>query len=80
MRTKSIKETCIDFFTDERMKQDVREMMKPIYQMIYNEIYVYIWIIAFYHIVIIFLMLSMFIILWRLMKNYEWKQRFLAQL
>jgi hypothetical protein len=78
MRT--IKDTCIDFFTDEHMKQDVREMMKPIFRMIYNEVYLYIWIIAFYHIFIIFLMLSMFIILWRLMRNYEWKSKMMTNL
>jgi hypothetical protein len=28
---KNLRETCIDFFKDETTKQDVKEMMKPIF-------------------------------------------------
>ena len=50
---KNFRDTCIDFFTDESLKKDVREMMKPIFSMIYNEIYIYIWMIAFYNLFVV---------------------------
>lgn len=60
---KNLKETCIDFFNDENIKKDVKEMMKPIFSMIYNEVYLYIWIIAFYNIFVFCIILIMFFIL-----------------
>jgi len=66
---KSLRETCIDFFTDEKIKKEVREIIKPIVIMIYNEIYVYLWIIAFYHFFIICMMVAMFCILWKLVNK-----------
>lgn len=66
---KNLRDTCIDFFKDENTKKDVREMMKPIFNMIYNEIYVYIWMIALYNIFFIFMILVMFFILLHIMKK-----------
>jgi len=66
---KNLRDTCIDFFKDENTKKDVREMMKPIFNMIYNEIYVYIWMIALYNIFFIFMILAMFFILLHIMKK-----------
>jgi len=68
---KNLRDTCIDFFTDESLKKDVREMMKPIFSMIYNELYVYIWMIAFYNLFIVFMVLAMFCILWKLLRKHE---------
>ena len=76
---KGFRDTCIDFFKDETLKQDVKEIVKPIFHMIYNEIYVYLWVIAFYNLFTIILILAMFFILLRLLKNYEIKKRLLAQ-
>jgi hypothetical protein len=75
---RTLRETCIDFFTDEHIKQDVREMMKPFFGMIYNEVYIYLWIITFYHIFVVIMILSMFCILWTLMKQYEIKKRLVS--
>ena len=66
---KNLRDTCIDFFTDESLKKDVREMMKPIFSMIYNELYVYIWMIAFYNLFIVFMVLAMFCILWKISRE-----------
>jgi hypothetical protein len=77
---KNLKDTCIDFFTDENLKKDVREMMKPIFSMIYNEMYIYIWIIAFYNLFITIIMLSMYIILRKLLHKHQLKQNLLAHL
>jgi hypothetical protein len=76
---KGFRDTCIDFFKDENLKQDVKEIVKPIFHMIYNEIYVYLWVIAFYNLFTIILILAMFFILLRLLKNHEVKKRLLAQ-
>jgi hypothetical protein len=77
---KNLKDTCIDFFTDENLKKDVREMMKPIFSMIYNEMYIYIWIIAFYNLFIMIIILSMYIILRKLLHTHQLKQSLLAHL
>ena len=36
---KNIRETCIEFFKNEDTKRDVKEILKPIVHIIYNEIY-----------------------------------------
>jgi hypothetical protein len=76
---KGLRDTCIDFFKDETHKIDVKEMVKPIFHMIYNEIYVYLWVIAFYNLFVILLILAMFFILLRLLNNHQIKQNLLAQ-
>jgi len=76
---KNLRDTCIDFFTDENLKKDVREMMKPIFSMIYNEVYIYIWLIAFYNLIIMILVLATFFILCKLLRSYEIKRSILAQ-
>jgi hypothetical protein len=68
---KNLRDTCIDFFTDENLKKDVREMMKPIFSMIYNELYIYIWLIAFYNLFIMILVLAMFFILCKLLRSFQ---------
>jgi len=77
---KNFRDTCIDFFTDESLKKDVREMMKPIFSMIYNEIYIYIWIIAIYNIFFIIMILVMFFILLKLSNKHKLKESILAQI
>jgi hypothetical protein len=68
---KNLRDTCIDFFKNENTKKDVKEMMKPIFSMIYNELYIYIWIIAIYNIFITIMILAMFCILLKLIRNYN---------
>jgi hypothetical protein len=64
---KNLRDTCFDFFKDETLNQDVKEMIKPIFYMIYNETYIYIWIIAFYSLFVIFMIIVMFAMLLRLL-------------
>ena len=64
-----LRDTCIDFFKNEDMKKDVKEMMRPIFSMIYNEIYIYIWVIAIYNIFFLFILLGMFFILVQLFQK-----------
>lgn len=60
---KNIRDTCIEFFQNEDIKKDVREIIKPIVQIIYNEIYVYIWFICFYNVFLIFIILANLLLL-----------------
>lgn len=60
---KKWKDICIDFFKNDDMKKDVRDIIYPIFDMIYNEIYVYIWIIAIYNIFFVFIILAIFFII-----------------
>ena len=66
-----IRDTCIDFFKNEDIKKDMKEMMTPIFNLIYNELYIYIWIIAIYNIFFLFILLGMFFLLVRLIQNRE---------
>jgi hypothetical protein len=77
---KNLRDTCIEYLKDENTKKDVKEMMKPIFSMIYNEVYVYIWIIAIYNIFFIIMILAMFFILLKLLNKHKLKESILAQL
>jgi len=61
---KNIRETFKHFFQNEDIKTDIRELlMKPVFNMIYNEIYLYLWIIALYNIFFVFIILAILFIL-----------------
>lgn len=61
-----LRDRCIEFFKNENTKKEVKEMIKPIFGMIYNEIYIYIWMIAIYNIFFVIMILAMFFILLKL--------------
>jgi hypothetical protein len=62
---KNIRDTCIEFFQNEDIRKDVREIIKPIVHIIYNEIYIYIWFICIYNVFLIFLVLANLLLLLR---------------
>jgi hypothetical protein len=55
---KNITNRCLQFFQNEDIKRDVREIIKPIVNIIYNGIYIYLWFICFYNVFLIFLVLA----------------------
>ena len=63
---KTIKDRCIEFFKNEDIKRDVKEVMYPIVCLVYNEMYIYIWLICFYHVLMIFIILANLYLLLRL--------------
>jgi len=66
---KNVRDTFKHFFQNEDIKMDIKELlMKPIFTMIYNEIYLYLWIIALYNVFFIFIILAILFILLN-MKN-----------
>jgi hypothetical protein len=67
---KNLKDTFKEFLNNEDIKRDIKEMMmKPIFSMIYNEIYLYLWIIAIYNIFFVFIILAIFFILLKMFNN-----------
>lgn len=55
---KSIRDTCIEFFQNEDIHKEVKEIIKPLGNMMYNEIYLYIWFICIYNVLLLFLILA----------------------
>jgi len=52
-------ENCISFFKTDESKKYLKEMIiHPVGQIIYNEFYVYLWLICIYHVFLIFLVLA----------------------
>ena len=65
---KTVKDTCIEFFQNEDIRKDVQEIIKPIVQIIYNEMYVYIWFICIYNVFLIFIIVANLFLLLRLLQ------------
>lgn len=60
---RSIKESFIEFFKKEETKKEIQLMIRPIFDLIYNEMYVYILLICIYNIVLVFILLVILYIL-----------------
>lgn len=43
----NFKDTCIQFLSNDETKREMINFLKPITESIYNELYIYIWIICF---------------------------------
>jgi hypothetical protein len=59
----NIKKNCIDFFQNEDIKHYIKEIMKPLVQIIYDEIYLYVWIICMYNMFLFLFILAIFFLL-----------------
>lgn len=46
---KSIRDSCIELFKDENIKRDIKTLLAPLVEIIYNDLYVYIWSICFFN-------------------------------
>jgi hypothetical protein len=71
---KNIRDTCIDFFKNEDIRKDVKEMLKPFAQIMYNELYLYIWVICFYNVFLIFIVLVNLFLLLKLIRKSKFIQ------
>ena len=64
--SKLIRDTFIGFLQDEDIRKDIREMIRPLIQLMYNEIYVYLWLICFYNLCLFLVILAILVLLIRL--------------
>jgi hypothetical protein len=61
---RSLRDNFKQFFQNEDIKADIKDLlMKPIFSMIYNEIYLYLWIIALYNVFFVFIILAILFVL-----------------
>lgn len=60
------KDSCFELIKSNEINKYV---IKPIILHLYNEIYVYIWLICIYHIFFIFIILAIFYILIKILNN-----------
>ncbi len=63
---KSLRDSCIEFFTNEDIRKNIKELLKPLVNIIYNELYLYIWLICVYNILLFFAILAILFLLYRL--------------
>ena len=66
---KNIKDRCVEFFNSEDIRKDIKDAIKPLGTMIYNEIYIYLWMICFYNVFLIFIILANLILLLSLLRR-----------
>lgn len=61
---KSIWATCTEYFqTDEARRHFKESVIHPIGEVLYQDIYVYVWLICFYHIFLIVLLLCLVVMI-----------------
>jgi len=63
---KSIRDTCIEFFQNEDTRKDMKEILKPLANIVYNEVYLYLWLLCFYNLFLFFIILAILVLLLRL--------------
>jgi len=68
-KMKNIRDTCIEFFQNEDIRKDVKEIIKPLGTMVYNEIYLYIWFICVYNVFLLFFILANLFLLIKLIQH-----------
>lgn len=66
---KTIRDTCIEFFKNEDIKQNLQEIIKPVVDIIYNEVYLYLWFICIYIVFLTFIILANLFLLIRLLQQ-----------
>ena len=64
---KTLKDSCIHFFDNEDTRKDIKDILTPLGDIIYKEIYVYMWVICFYNIFLFVLILANLYLLLKIM-------------
>ena len=60
----TIKETFLSFFKDKEMKQNIKDVLRPVTEIVYNEIYIYVWVICFFNcFLFIIILVNLFLLL-----------------
>lgn len=66
---KNIKDTCVDFLNNANTRKELGDILKPITDSIYNELYIYLWIISFYSIMLFLLILANLFLLMKILNK-----------
>jgi hypothetical protein len=66
---KSIRDSCIELLESEDTRKNLREIIQPISNMIYNEMYPYIWLLCIYLVVVTFIILMNLLLLVRVLNQ-----------
>ena len=66
---KSVRENCLEFIGREDIRNELKEIITPIFRFIYNEIYIYVWFICIYHVFLIFIILANLFLLLRFLRK-----------
>ncbi len=53
-----MKAVLTDFFKNEDIKRDVKEIIKPVVAFVYDEIYIYLWFICIYNVFLLVLIIA----------------------
>jgi hypothetical protein len=59
----SLRDSCIEFFQKEDTQRHIKDIIRPIVNIIYNEIYTYIFFICIYSVFLMFMTLAILIFL-----------------
>jgi len=55
----SLWNSCLEFIKTDNAKKNIKEsIVVPISTIVYNEMYIYVWLICFYHVFLIFIILA----------------------
>ena len=65
MLQESFYEKCIEFIKKEEVKDEIKLLMKPLVDIVIQEFYPYIYLSLLFVIISFFLILGIFILLWR---------------
>ena len=66
---KNIKDTCVYFLNNANTRKELGDILKPITDSIYNELYIYLWIISFYSIMLFLLILANLFLLMKILNK-----------
>jgi hypothetical protein len=62
----SIQKEICELFQKEDMQRFIKDILKSISGIIYNDMYLYVWLLCFYHVFLIFVITANLVILLRM--------------
>lgn len=71
-KTTNFTDVCLDFFRKEDVQRYAKDIVRPVVNVIYNQIYPYVWTICLYCVFLFFLTLVNLILLARVKYLMEW--------
>ena len=64
-----LRDKCMDLVSHEDIRMYVRESLKPVANIIYSEVYVYVWLICMYNMFLVFVTLANLFIVQRMLQK-----------